>query len=371
MENPRAAVFLDNIKHNIKIIKAKAGNAKILAVIKANAYGHGALKIAKELDQDPNIAAFAVSRFPEAQALNKAGVNKQVILLEGVLDKEQLQNCSCSNNIITIESYEGLELLKQVSLDSKINIWLKFNTGMNRLGFNYQDSKSVFNEVENLIRVNKIYNNYVVMTHFADADNSKSDFTNKQLKIFNEIIETNELRNKSHVQLSAANSAGIFAWPDSHFDWVRPGISLYGASPVSSLSAQDLGLKPALQFTSKVIRLRTVKKGEFVGYNCSWQAPRDSLIAIVACGYGDGYPRVYHNDRFVWINDKRCHIIGNISMDMMAVDCSSFDRENISVGDIVELWGNKISIDEVAKTHHTISYDLSCKITERVERVYV
>lgn len=371
MENPSATITIDNIRHNIKIIKAKVKQAKILAVIKANAYGHGALRIAKELEKDSNITAFAVSRFPEADALNKAGINKQIILLEGVLDREQLQNCATNKNIITIESLEGLELLKQTPLDDKISIWLKFNTGMNRLGFNYQDSQFVIKEIDNLIKANKVNTNYVVMTHFADADNTKSNFTDQQLKVFNEIIGINNLRNKINVELSAANSAGIFAWPDSHFDWVRPGISLYGSSPIGGISREELGLKPALVFTTKIISLKTIKKGEFVGYNCCWQAPRDTLIGIIACGYGDGYPRLYNNNSFVWINNKRCKIIGNISMDMMAIDCSSFDSSDIHVCNIVELWGNNINIDEVAKNHQTISYDLLCKITARVERVYV
>jgi alanine racemase len=374
MDNPKAVINLNNIKHNIQQIKLAAPNAKILALIKADGYGHGAIKIAQCLDSDNNISAYGVSRYSEALALHQAGIAKPILLMEGVIDQDQLSKAIDLGFWLVVQNFYQLNLIAEIN--KSCTIWLKFDTGMHRLGFLISEVDEVINFLENNNKINK---NLVVISHLACADENNNlnniqlenfDCLIKKFKTFN--LKTN---NKLDLQFSLANSAaifnGLFRQKDYYFDWVRPGISLYGSSPLLNKTSADLKLKPSMTMLSKVITVKNIDAGDTVGYGAAWQAKQKTLIAIVAVGYADFYPRIVQNTAVVWIKNKKCPIIGRVSMDMLAIDCSTFNINEITIGEQVELWGGNITIDEVAKSCNTISYELYTRITSRVEKVYV
>jgi alanine racemase len=226
-------------------------------------------------------------------------------------------------------------------------------------------SKEILKSINDLVELGKIKSSYVIMSHLACADDSQNDATILQVAKFHDLVE-------AQTKYSLANSAGIFGWPATHYDWVRPGISMYGSSPLLHQDRDSLNLKPSMELVTEIISLRTVKQGETIGYGGTWRAPKDTTVAIIGCGYADCYPRVLYNNCYVWLNNKLCQIVGRVSMDTMAIDCSSFVKpDSIKIGDKVELWGANISIDQVARDCGTISNELYCRVTSRVEKLYV
>lgn len=373
MLNPIAKIHLGNISHNLQQIKLRVPNAKIMAVVKADAYGHGAVRVAQYLDTDKNVDAYAVSRFPEAMELHSGNIKKPILLLEGIIDQEQLKETAKLGFWCVVQDQFQLDLISNTSITQPLNIWLKFDTGMHRLGFDVDDLDNILNNIHKLIKYKKIQPNCTVLSHFACADDLNNNFSIQQLEKFSCI--TNKINSRfqaGRVEYSLANSAGIFGWPDSHYDWVRPGISLYGSSPLLGKSTAELNLKPTMELISKIISLKILKTGEYVGYGASWQAKKESLIAIISCGYADCYPRVLGTPVFAWINNKKCDIIGRISMDMIAVDCSIFHNSKLelNIGDSVELWGPNILVDKLADSVGTIANELYCRVTSRVIREY-
>ncbi len=376
MDNPKAIIKLGNISHNIQQIKNIAPRSKLLAVIKADAYGHGAVRVAAHLNSNSNVSAFGVSRYSEAKKLFDANITKPILLMEGVIDYDQLIESVRRDFWLVIQNHEQFELLARLQDElpsdfQSVNIWLKFDTGMNRLGFAISDVEidKVIKSVDNLIQSKIINPNVVIMSHFACADDIGHKLNITQLEKLNLLKE--KFKNYKF-QYSMANSAGVFAWPDSHNDWIRPGITLYGSSPFTSKSSYDLKLKPVMRMLSKVIAVKKIKADETVGYNATWTAPKDSIIAIIATGYGDGYPRIVSDKSVVVIQNKRCPIVGRVSMDMLAVDCSEFASDALpKIGAETELWGEQLSIDEVARACNTISYELFTQITSRVEKIYI
>ena len=376
MDNPKAVINLNNISHNIQQIKKTAPSSKLLAVIKADAYGHGAVKIANHLATNPNVAAYGVSRYSEAKKLFDTGITKPILLMEGIIDFDQLIESVKRNFWLVVQNYQQLDLLAQLKQESpkdfqEVNIWLKFDTGMNRLGFAIDDQEiaKILKILDSLLQDKIISRDIVIMSHFACADDLGHQLNNTQLE------KLALLKNKFkdyNCQYSMANTAGVFAWPYSHNDWIRPGISIFGSSPFSNKTCHELNLKPAMQMLSKVIAVKKIKQHETVGYNATWIAPKDSTIAIIATGYGDGYPRIVSDKSVVVIQNKKCPIIGRVPMDMLAVDCSSFSIDEMpKIGAVTELWGDHLAIDDVARACNTISYELFTQITSRVEKVYV
>lgn len=377
MENPRATIYLDQINHNIASIQKQAVNSKILAVLKADAYGHGAVQVSKHLENNHNVLAFGVSRYPEAIELFEHGISKPILLMEGLNDNTQLEKSAQQGFWLVIESFAQLELIKNIDLDKPIKAWIKFDTGMGRLGFSYDKTKEVLSEVNQLVLDKKLQSSYVIMSHLACADDIINDNNQMQINNFKKIVNIAEELNVPHkfnIEYSLANSAGIFGHPDSHYDWVRPGISLYGSSPLVNVSREELNLKASMVLSTKIISIKHIKQGQTVGYGSTWQAPNDTLVAVLACGYADCYPRISGESSYVYINKKlpHCKIIGRISMDMMTIDCGAFSNShNLEIGQVVELWGEYISIDAVAQSCNTISNELYCRITKRVEKIYV
>jgi alanine racemase len=346
----RATISAGALAHNLTVAKRHAAGAKVWAVIKANAYGHGVERAARALaDAD----GFAVLDFEEAARLRAAGVSKPILMLEGIFKAVDVGQLSKLRLTPVIHNPEQLEILKHTSLDGDIDAYLKVNSGMNRLGFGVDGLRPAYHALRNHPQVKGL----TLMTHFADADGPGG--IQAQLDWFNELVKPFEVH-----QRSVANSATLLRFPHALGDWVRPGIMLYGGSPFADQSAEQLGLKPVMTLTSEIIATQHLQPGERVGYGFGYEALGEMTIGIVACGYADGYPRHASTGTPVLVNGKRTRIVGRVSMDMISVDIS--DIPEAYIGSPVTLWGEGLSADEVAAAAGTLSYELFCKLTARV-----
>lgn len=364
----RAVIDLSACQHNLQQAKLAAPDSGLIAVIKANAYGHGMLKIADALKEAD---MFAVARVDEAVILRESGIKKPILILEGFSSEEELKLASDNDLECVVHHESQIQLLEKSDLnltnDNKISVWLKIDSGMHRLGF-------VLNEVESAYKrlslLQKIKQPLPIMTHLANADDKNDQTTLTQIKNFNQNIETIKKTNTElkSIVTSIANSAGILSWPLSHSDWNRPGILLYGASPFINELASQYKLKPVMTLKSQIISIKNLNKGDRVGYAGDYICEKDMRVGIVAIGYGDGYPRHAKTGTPVLINNKRSRLLGRVSMDMICVDLSGFDDTKIY--DSVILWGEGLAVEEVAEHASTIAYDLLCGVTKRVEFIY-
>jgi len=348
----RAEVSAAALRGNLARIREVAPHSRVMAVVKANAYGHGLVATALCLaDAD----SFAVARLDEALALRAAGVRKPIVLLEGVFDAEQLAEAARQNLEIVVHEDEQLALLERTPPQHRFVVWLKIDTGMNRLGFRASQFEAALHRIAALgERLQELR----LLTHFASADERDSALTVQQLARFAALTQGRSW------QRSLANSAAVFAQRESHAEWVRPGLALYGVSPFAEQIGSDLGLTPAMRLNSTVIAVRDVPAGETVGYGGAWRAPRDSRIAIVAAGYGDGLPRALPNGTPVLVAGRRAALVGRVSMDMIAVDVTA--SASAQVGDTAVLWGPELPVEEIAAHAGTISYELLCAVSQRV-----
>lgn len=348
-----ATINLDAVKQNIKSIRTYAPKANIMAVIKANAYGHGLLRITEALN---DVDAVAVARINAAITLRKAGFDKKIVVLEGFVFEEELYEIIHYELDVTVHSIGQVDVLEKYTGKNKISIWLKHDTGMNRLGFKTIEFASVY---QRLLNCSCIRQPFFFMTHFSNADDINSSVTREQIKLFAESVKDYP------GEKSMANSAGIISWPDSINDWVRPGVMLYGVSPFSDKSAKELGIKPVMSLYSRLISVKNINQGETVGYGGTWICEKKARIGVVAIGYGDGYPRYAKIGTPVLVNGKRVPLVGRVSMDMMTVDLSH--QMDAKVGDPVTLWGDGLAVEEIAQYADTIPYTLLCGVTQRVE----
>ena len=346
----RATISAGALAHNLTVAKRHAGGAKVWAVIKANAYGHGVERAARALaDAD----GFAVLDFQEAARLRLAGVSKPILMLEGFFKAVDVGQLNKYRLTPVIHNGEQLEILKHTKLDGEIDAYLKVNSGMNRLGFSAESLRPAYNA----LRMHPQVKSLTMMSHFADADGQLG--IQAQLDWFNELTKPFEVQ-----QRSLANSAALLRFPEARGDWVRPGIMLYGCSPFADRSAEQLGLKPVMTLTSELIATQRLQAGERVGYGFGYEAVGEMTIGIVGCGYADGYPRHAPTGTPVLVNGKRARIVGRVSMDMISVDIS--DIPEAYIGSPVTLWGEGLSADEVGAASDTLSYELLCKLTARV-----
>lgn len=353
---PIAQINIDALHHNFNHLQQIAPQSRILAVLKANAYGHGLLAVAEQL----KIAgAFGVARIDEALLLRAGGIVKPIVLLEGFFHADELPQVVASNLQIVVHHLSQVDALLAAELDAPVHVWLKVDSGMHRLGIYPEQFTDIYQRLMDSPNVLKPLR---LMTHFACADELENPATTQQLLLFKQLIQGCE------GELSIANSAGVLAWPESHGDWIRPGLALYGVSPMVEGRSSDHGLRPVMTFSSSVIAVRKVKKGDQVGYGASWTAPQDTQLAVVAIGYGDGYPRNAPSGTPVLINGKRYPIVGRVSMDMTTVDIG---EDNVQIGDQTTLWGEALAVEEIAALVQTIPYELLCNITSRVELRYV
>ncbi len=346
----RATVDLSALRHNLGVARKHAPHARIMAVIKANGYGHGMLRVAKALD---DADGFAVLNLSEAIALREAGFRQEILLLEGFFSADELPLLFQHGLSSVFHAQWQIDALLQSQASRPIQAWLKINTGMNRLGFQPDEFPAALQNFQ------QIGAKVTLMTHFACAD-EKGGIT-QQLALFNTITSGQQLPR------SLSNSAATLCYPEAHGDCIRPGIMLYGASPLSHQSASELGLKPAMTLSSEIIAVRDIQAGTAVGYGASFRADSSMRIGTVACGYADGYPRHAPSGTPVLVNGQRSRIIGRISMDMLTVDLTGIPDARI--GSPVTLWGKGLSVDEIATAAGTISYELLCAVAQRVPMI--
>jgi alanine racemase len=357
----RAIIHLSALQHNLRIAQQSAGKAKVMAIIKANAYGHGLIPVANALD---NADAFGVATLAEAIQLRHAGIRKPITLLEGFTRQEELPVIAQQQLDVVIHHSLQVTLLEQYQGKPIPLTWVKIDTGMHRLGFNPAD---VAEMRARLSRVQVVQQPLRWFTHLANADERTDQSTVTQLAVFHSTLQ--ELTKDATVITSVANSAGILAWPASHGDWVRPGIMLYGVSPFTDSSAATHNLKPVMTLQSSLLAINQRRRGDRIGYGGSYVCPEDMAVGVVAIGYGDGYPRHAKAGTPVLVNGQRVPLIGRVSMDMIMVDLRSQPQANI--GDPVVLWGQGLAVEEIARSADTIGYQLLCGVTTRVPYEYI
>jgi alanine racemase len=354
----RALIDSAALRHNLGTIRAYAPGSKVMAVVKANAYGHGLVSTALALaDAD----SFAVARLEEGIALRSAGVRAPIVLLEGVFSAEQLAEAASHGFELVVHDPLQIKLLESHRGRERFVVWIKMDTGMNRLGFRPEAFAAA------LVRLRALAVPALelrVMTHLARADEREVAMTGEQVATFERALEDAGLTGKQRLVTSIGNSAGTLGWPRAHGDWVRPGLALYGVSPFVGETAEKHGLKSVMTLETTVLTVRSVKSGETVGYAGSWRAERDSAIAILAAGYGDGLPRHLENGTPVLIGGVRYPLVGRVSMDMIAVDVTAAAR--IAAGARGVVWGAGLPVEEIAIHADTIPYELLCGVSQRV-----
>lgn len=327
---------------------------RAIAVIKADAYGHGAVNVASALRD--RCECFAVAICDEVHPLREAGITQPVVVLEGPHDKQDCIVAKSSNCILVVHNQVQLEWLSELPPQHRPVIWLKIDSGMHRLGFSVQEAARVLAANPWLTE-----QPCVLVTHFACADEPDNPFNAQQIEQFNQIAVN------AGLPVCMANSAATLAHPETSGAWCRLGIGMYGASPLANETAKALSLEAAMTLQAEVIGLHKIKKGESVGYSQTWVADRDSVIATVGIGYADGYPRHCPSGTPVIVNGQRAALAGRVSMDMITVDVT--DIPEVSLQDKVELWGRQLPVDEVAAWAGTISYELTTRVSTRVPRV--
>jgi alanine racemase len=354
----RALVDTAALRHNLGTLRAYAPGAKVMAVIKANAYGHGLVATALALaDAD----SLAVARLEEGLALRSAGVRAPIVLLEGVFSAEQLAEAARHGFELVVHDPLQLKLLEAHRGAERFVVWVKIDTGMNRLGFRPEAFPEALARLRALtVPVLEMR----LMTHLARADERAEAMTREQVELFETTLVRAGITGSRRLATSIGNSAGTLGWPKAHGDWVRPGLALYGVSPFSGETAQQHGLRPVMTLDTTVLTVRAVKRGESVGYAASWRAERDSSIAILAAGYGDGLPRHLANGTPVLVCGERYPLVGRVSMDMIAVDVTGATK--VAAGNRAVVWGEGLPVEEVAAHAGTIPYELLCGVSQRV-----
>lgn len=347
-------ISLDALRHNVQQIRRIAPNTSILAMVKANAYGHGLVEIAADLNE---VDGLGVACLEEGLILRQAGIQKPIVLIEGIYTADELADVIHYGFTLVIHREEQVAWLEacRAAVHSPISVWLKIDTGMHRLGVAPNDAKRMYQRLSECTGVKKPIG---LMTHFADADSTDRSSTEYQIALFSK--STHGLEGPR----SLANSAGILAWHSVHADWVRPGIMLYGVSPFVGMCGHDHHLRPVMSLHSELIAVKQVEKGGRVGYGGIWVCPETMPVGVVGIGYGDGYPRHAKNGTPVLVNGHICPLIGRVSMDMLTVDLRS--QPNAKVGDSVILWGESLPVEKVAEHCDTTAYELLTRMTPRV-----
>lgn len=353
----RAIINLSNLRHNLQVAKSLSPKSKTVAVVKANGYGHGLKEVALALDSDAD--ALAVACIEEALEIKATGVKSPIIILEGYFDESEIEVAVTNDFCLVLSRLDSVESILKMKLKGKLTLWLKVETGMHRSGMSADDFNKAYAK---LIKSELINRDIVVVTHFACADELDNPMTTKQ------IAEFTLLTSHLNVQQSLANSAALLAWPASHAHWNRPGYMLYGVSPFKQKHINTKNLLPVMTLKSAITSIKSIKRGDSVGYGSIWTAGRDSTIATIAIGYGDGYPRNARSGTPVLVNGERVPLVGRVSMGVIIVDITDF--KNIIVGDEVILWGNGLSISEVASYADTVGYELLAGMPARVPRIY-
>lgn len=343
-----AQIDLAALRHNFSRVKAYAGNSRVFCVLKSDAYGHGAVACAKALQADAD--GFAVVCLREAMALRDAGVTRPLLVLQGFNHDAEIPLIATHQIQVSIHADWQVALLETTAFTGAIDVWIKMDTGMGRLGFLPEEVASIYRRLAACRRVKRILG---FMTHMASADEHRSDVTTQQMARYWQGV--GDLPGEHCI----ANSAAIVAWPETHQDWVRPGIMLYGGVPMAEPAAFDLDLQPVMTLQTRLMTVRQMPQGARIGYSGTYTCPEAMPIGLVAIGYGDGYPRHARTGTPVLVSRQRTQLIGRVSMDSFAVDLRGIECQ---VGDKVVLWGRGLPIEEVAECCETISYELLCHV---------
>lgn len=352
-----ATINLNAIRHNYLLAKNASPENKAVAIIKADAYGHGAVKVAQSLEDIAD--AFGVACIEEAIELREAGITLPILLLEGFFTADELDYISQNNLWCAVHSVDQIKIIADTELSKPIKIWLKMDSGMHRLGVHPDQYEAAYQELKSLSQVEEV----VLMSHFASADEPQKNTTAEQIRCFDAVAS------KLDAPVSLANSAGTMAHPDARRSWQRPGIMLYGATPFAESQELADQLKAAMTLSSEVIAVRELQPGDAVGYSGKWVCDKPSRVGTVAMGYADGYPRHAKNGTPVLVDGKLTQLIGRVSMDMLAVDLTALPEAG--VGSHVEFWGDNLKASEVATYCDTIPYTLFTGITRRVHKKYI
>ena len=345
----KARISLDAMAHNLRIARQHAGSTKVIAVVKANAYGHGLSRAVRGFGAAD---AFAVLTMEEAANLRQMGIRQPILLIAGLFCVEELQWCSDLDVWPMIHCRQHIDWLKRRPAAQPLKLFVKFDSGMRRLGFALSEFDAVIAELRSLPAVGAI----TLMTHFAQADEAAGI-----APAFNAFLPHAA---SSQLPWTTANSATLLRYPDARGDWVRPGIMLYGASPFAEIPAAELGLKPAMTLQSEIIAVQQLSAGDCLGYGCAFRAEQAMRIGVVACGYADGYPRHAPTGTPILVDGQRTRTLGRVSMDMLFADLSALP--NARAGSSVVLWGEQLPVEDVAHAAHTISYELLCALAPRV-----
>lgn len=349
-----AELDLAALEHNLAALRLHAPGARIMAVVKANAYGHGLVRIAKHL---PGVDAFAVARVDEGVRLREAGVGQRIAVMEGFVCAEELALEARYHLEPLVHSPWQIDLLENAVLESPIGVWAKVDTGMHRLGLGVEEFEACYQRLQ---RCPAVMQPIPLITHLANADVLSDEATPKQLELFRQVAARSN-------ECSIANSAGLLGWQASHSEWVRPGIALYGVSPFPDRTGVEEGLRPVMTLKTRLIAIKALRQGDAVGYGGEWVCPHATRMGIAAIGYGDGYPRQARSGTSVLVNGCRVPLIGRVSMDMINLDLT--ECLDAAVGDTVTLWGNGLPVEEIARHASTIPYVLLCNVTQRVRMV--
>lgn len=352
-----ATVELSALRHNLGVVRGFCPGARVMAAVKADAYGHGAVPVARAL-AEAGVDALAVACMQEALALRRARVRTPIALLEGILTAEEAAAAVYEELDVVVHDHWQLDLLHALGPQAQVGVWFKLDTGMHRLGFPLEDLPVL----RQALAVHPGWRFRGWMTHLATADEPTNSFTAEQIARFSAALEG------VPGPRSIANSAGLIAWPQARVDWVRPGIALYGASPLPGQSAAALGLKPAMTLESRVIAVREFDAGESLGYGRIYRCPERMPVGVVACGYADGIRRSLPNGTPMLIGGRRVPLAGRVSMDMITVDLRGIPTPRI--GETVRLWGEGLPAETVAEHAGIIVYELFCGLTQRVHFVH-
>ena len=358
MARPTSAVIhTDALRHNLGQVRARAPNSRVMAVVKADGYGHGLERVARALG---GADAFGVAALSDAERLRATGISQPILLLSGFNEPADIERMRSLHVDSAVHHVSQLEMLEQARPGEPIRCWLKIDTGMHRLGF---APESVRDAHTRLAALAGVVGEIRLLNHFASSDEfeggpSGGQQTREQMRLFNEI--TADLP----CQRSLANSAAILGWPDAHADWVRAGGALYGMSVVEGRTGADFDLRAAMTFATRLIAVNRVRKGERIGYAATWECPEDMSVGVAAIGYGDGYPRAAPSGTPVLVNGQRTQLIGRVSMDLVTLDLRGVPWA--AVGDPVTLWGPELPVETIAAAAGTIGYELTCSITRRV-----
>jgi alanine racemase len=350
-----ATIHTDALRHNLGQVRQRAPDSRVMAVVKADGYGHGLERVARALG---GADAFGVAALSDAERLRAAGISQPILLLSGFDEPADIARLRQLQVDTAVHHVSQLQMLEHADAGEPIRCWLKIDTGMHRLGFAPEFVREAH---ARLAALPGVVGEIVLMNHFASSDEFDKPQTREQLRVFAEVTaDLPGLR-------SLANSAAVLGWPDAHAQWVRPGGALYGMSVVAGTTGADFGLRPAMTLGTRLIAVNHVRKGSCIGYAATWECPEDMPVGVAAIGYGDGYPRAAPAGTPVLVNGRPTQVIGRVSMDLMTLDLRGIPEAQ--VGDPVVLWGPDLPVERIAEAAGTIGYELTCSITRRVRFV--